>query len=157
MRHYENSVSIPANTEDVFNFVDDHTNLSSHMNKSSWMMGGGKMETLIDEKGGKEVGSHIQMSGKVFGIELYLDEVIKQREPPRLKVWKTVGTPKLLIVGSYQMKAEIKPQEGGSLLQVSIDYELPTKHVWLGKLFSGFYAKWCVEQMLKGPRDFFIK
>ncbi|MFA5933191.1 MAG: SRPBCC family protein [Microgenomates group bacterium] len=157
MKHYEESVIIPASPEEVFNFVDDHTKLSSHMNESSWMMGGGKMNTSIDEKGGKEVGSHIQMSGKVLGIDLYLDEVVTCREPPRLKIWETVGAPKLLVVGSYQMKAEIKPQDEASLLEVSIDYELPTKHAWLGKLFGGFYAKWCVKQILNSPRDYFIK
>ncbi|MCL4416898.1 MAG: SRPBCC family protein [Actinobacteria bacterium] len=155
MRHYENSILIPASVKDVFDYVDDHTNLSSHMNKSSWMMGGGKMETSIDDKGGKEVGSHIKMSGNVFGIQFYLDEVVIKREPPRLKVWETVGVPKLLVVGNYQMRVEIKPNESGSLLQVSIDYELPLTNAWLGKLFSRFYAKWCVEKMIGSVRENF--
>lgn len=157
MKHYEESVLISASPEEVFNFVDDHTQLSTHMNESSWMMGGGKMNTSIDEKGGKEVGSHIQMDGNIYGIKLYLDEVITKREPPFIKIWETVGTPKLLVVGSYQMKVEIKPQENGSLLTVSIDYNLPDKNIWLGKLFGEFYAKWCVQQILKAPSEHFIK
>lgn len=157
MRHYEKSIFIPAHTEDIFAYIDDHTLFSSHMNESSWMMGGGKMNTSIDAKGGKEVGSHIQMSSNIFGIKLYLDEVVTRREPPLIKTWETVGNPKLLVVGPYQMKAGIKPQENGSLLTVSIDYDLPNKNRWLGKLFGGFYAKWCVQQMLKAPTDYFIK
>jgi hypothetical protein len=35
------------------------------------------------------------MSGKVVGVDLFLDEVIREREPPRRKVWETVGTPRL--------------------------------------------------------------
>jgi len=28
-------------------------------------------------------------------------------------------------------------------------------NVWLGQLFSGVYAKWCVQQMIKGVRNHF--
>ncbi|MDP4011898.1 MAG: polyketide cyclase [Candidatus Roizmanbacteria bacterium] len=118
------------------------------MNTSSWMMGGGKMNTYVDQLKGKEVGSHIKMDGNVFGMYLSLDEVVTVHEPPRLKIWKTVGTPKLLIIGQYKMKIEIKPDGSGSLLRVSIDYELPKTLIWLGKIFSGWYAKWRVRQML---------
>lgn len=155
MQHCEESILLPADTKEVFDFLDDHNNLSSHMNKSSWMMGGGKMETIIDNKHGKEIGSHIQMSGKVFGISLYLDEVVIKRQPPTLKIWETVGTPKLLVVGPYQMKFEIKQQDDKSNLIVSIDYQLPKTNTWLGKLFGGIYAKWCVKQMISGAKSHF--
>lgn len=156
LRHYEDSVVIPAKVENVFAYIDDHKRFSSHMNQSSWMMGGGKMNTSVDENNGKKIGSHIRMGGTVFGIHLFLGEVVTHHEPPRLKTWETVGTPKLLIIGHYQMKVEIKPHESGALLTVSIDYELPKTNVWLGKLFGGWYAKWCVQQMLKGTSNYFI-
>jgi hypothetical protein len=155
LRHYEKSVVISAKVDDVFDYIDDHKRFSSHMNQSSWMLGGGKMNTSVDEKNGQKVGSHIRMDGTVFGVYLFLDEVVTHHEPPRLKTWKTVGTPKLLIIGNYQMKIEIKSDERGSLISVSIDYELPKTNVWLGKLFSGWYAKWCVQQMLKGTSNYF--
>ena len=156
MQHHEESVIIPAKVEDVFAYVDDHKRFSSHMNESSWMMGGGKMKTSVDKKKGQEVGSHIRLDGTAFGIHLFLDELITHHEPPRLKAWKTIETPKLLIIGHYQMKVEIIPHDEGALLSVSIDYELPKKNVWLGKLFSGWYAKWCVQQMLKGTSNYFV-
>lgn len=149
MNHYQETVFIPFSPSQVFDVIDNHEKLSSHMNKSSWMMGGGKMETEIDEGEGKKVGSHIKMKGKVFGIEIYLDEVVIKREPPYLKVWETVGNPRLLVIGPYQMKVEIKEKDNGSLLTVSIDYEMPKTNIWLGFLFGEFYAKWCVKQMLK--------
>ena len=148
-RHYEDSVFILAGAAEIFAFIDHHTHLSSHMNKSSWMMGGGRMETSVDDRHGQEVGSHIRMNGRFFWIMLSLDEVITRREPPRAKVWETVGTPKLLVVGHYRMTVKIEPRGDGSLLRVSIDYDLPTENLWLGKLFSGIYAKWCVQQMIK--------
>jgi hypothetical protein len=155
MRHYEDISSIPTSPKELFAYVDDHTRFSSHMSQSSWMMGGGRMDVAIDAGRGQKVGSHIRMSGKAFGIGLSLDEVVTRYEPPHLKTWETVGNPKLLVIGHYGMGIEIKPQNNGSLLRVSIDYDLPPINRWLGKLFSGAYAKWCVQQMIKGAHDEF--
>lgn len=66
--HYEEKILVPATPEDLFAFLDDHHNLSSHMNKPSLMMGGGKMETILDEGKGQEIGSHIILKGKAFGM-----------------------------------------------------------------------------------------
>ena len=157
VRTYSESAKILANPSEVFDYIDDHSKFSSHMNTSSPMMGGGKMNTYIDELKGKTVGSHIKMDGKVFGIYISLDEVVTEHVPPHRKVWKTVGTPKLLIIGQYQMKVEIEPDGVGSRLTISIDYDLPKSFVWLGRLLSGWYAKWCVQQMLYGTQKYFIR
>lgn len=114
-RHYEESALIPTSPEELFTYVDDHKRFSSHMGKSSWMMGGGRMDTSVDAGRGREIGSHIRM------------------------------------------KVGIEPQEDGSLLRVSIGYNLPKTNTWLGRLFSGMYAKWCVQQMIQGTRDHFTK
>lgn len=155
-RTYSESAKILASPSEVFDYIDDHNKFSSHMNKSSLMMGGSKMNTYVDELKGKAVGSHIKMDGNVFGIYVSLDEVVTEHVPPHRKVWKTVGTPKLLIIGQYQMKVEIGSDGPGSRLTVSIDYELPHSFVWLGKLLSGWYAKWCIQQMLHGTQQYFI-
>ena len=155
MQHYEESIAIPVSPEELFAYVDDHKRFSSHMSTSSWMMGGGRMDVSVDEGRGQKIGSHIRLSGKAFGVNLFLDEVVTRHEPPFLKTWETVGTTKLLIIGQYGMGIEVQPQDAGSRLRVFIDYDLPTTNVWLGRLFSGAYAKWCVRQMLKGARDHF--
>ena len=77
------------------------------------------MATEVDSGLGQSVGSHIRMAGKVFGLSVSLDEVIIESAPPRLKVWETVGQPKLLVIDHYR----------------------PKRSAWLGKLFGGFYAK----------------
>lgn len=156
MNHYEKSSEIPANPDAVFNYIDDHSKFSSHMSESSWMMGGGKMTVNTDMKHGKEVGSHIRLDGKVLGMNLYVDEVVTEREPSKLKVWKTVGQPRLLIIGNYEMKVEIQPQNNGSRLTVGINYDLPSPNSLLGKLFGGLYARWCVSQMLNGAKKRFL-
>lgn len=155
MKHYEETIFVPASPETVFAFADGHRNFSAHMNKSSWMMGGGKMDTTVDEGRGQQIGSHIRMSGKAFGMAVSLDEVVTEHQPPFLKAWKTVGTPKLVVVGNYAMKFTISPRQGGSQLTVSIDYYPPQAHVWLGKLFGPMFVKWCVNKMTEGVKNRF--
>ena len=151
-RHRDGSVLIGAPSEQVFAYVDDHEQFASHMNESSWMMGGGRMVTELDGRRGKAVGSHIRMSGTVFGIRLFLDEVVTLRTPPVEKAWETVGTPRLLVIGPYEMGFRVRPEAGGTRLYVFIDYDLPQKRVGkvLGWMFGGFYARWCVRQILNG-------
>jgi len=123
--------------------------------QSYWMMGGGRMDIQADAGHGQVVGSHIRLSGKILGIHLFLDEVVTQYEPPYRKAWRTVGTPRLLVIGHYRMGFEINAENGGSKLRVFIDYELPTTPStrWLGYLFGGIYAKWCVRQMIQSVRE----
>lgn len=154
-RRYEERASIDADVEEVFAVVDDHAAFSSHMSRSSWMMGGGRMETTIDEGDGRRVGSHLRMRGRAFGIPLYLDEVVTEYEPPRRKAWETVGEVNLLVVGHYRMRVEIEPEGDCSLLRVSLEYDLPSRNAWLGRLFGRTYARWCVRQMIDGVREWF--
>ncbi|MEP7167442.1 MAG: SRPBCC family protein [Candidatus Woesebacteria bacterium] len=156
LHHYEESRVVNASPDEVFSYIDDHSKFSSHMNQSSWMLGGGKMATTVDQEKGQVVGSHIKMDGIVFGFHVFLDEMVTYRQPPRIKVWETVGIPRLLIIGHYQMKVEIQSVEAGSKISVSIEYQLPDTHQWLGKLFSAWYAKWCVRQMLDGTSAHFM-
>lgn len=156
-RHYEESITISASPIAVFTYADDHKNFSSHMNKSSWMMGGGKMETHVDEGNGQKLSSHIKMHGKIFGVKLFLDEVITQYEPPNRKAWKTVGDINLLIIGYYTLGFTITTKEEKSLLNVYIDYDLPNSFFGylLGLIFGELYAKWCVHQMITGVKEHF--
>lgn len=79
-RHYEDSALILANATDIFAFIDDHVRVMSHMNKPSLMMGGGRGDISFDDGHGRKVGSHIRMSGKAFGITVFVDEVITRYE-----------------------------------------------------------------------------
>ena len=155
MKHFEKTLLILSSPENVFSYADNHANFSAHMNQSSWMMGGGRMDTSTDEGHGQQIGSHIRMTGKVLGISVFLNEVVKDHKPPYLKTWETVGNIRLLVIGHYRMGFEITPQNEHSSLRVFIDYDLPTASAWLGRLFGEFYAKWCVNQMANGVRNHF--
>jgi len=148
--HHESSAIVTATPVQLFEYVDDHARLASHMSESSWMMGGGRMRVDLDEAKGRALGSHIKLSGWVFGIRVFLDEVVTRRDPPFDKAWETVGAPRLLVIGAYRMGFQITPERNGSRLRVFIDYDLPTGWAtyWLGVLFGGVYANWCVAQML---------
>ena len=146
---YESSAVVRAPVDRVFGHIDDHTRLSSHMSKSSWMMGGGRMRVELAEGLGKKVGSHMRLAGRVFGIELSVEETVIERDPPRRKVWETTGSPKLLVIGQYRMGFELLPDADRTNLRVFIEYALPAKAParWLGLLFAGSYARWCTRQM----------
>jgi hypothetical protein len=148
--HAEASALLAATPSAIFARLDDQTRLGEHMGRSSAMMGGGRMTYDFDAAKGQAVGSHIRMGGEAFGLKLSLDEVVTEREPPRRKVWETVGQPNLIVVGPYAMGFELEPNADASRLRVWIDYAPPPKGVgrlapWLG----AFYARWCVEQMVE--------
>ena len=99
---YESIAVVRAAPAELFAFADDHSRLSSHMSKSSWMMGGGSMSIETDSGGGKAVGSKLTLRGVVFGLQLQVEERVTERIPPYRKVWATEGKPKLVVVGPYQ-------------------------------------------------------
>ena len=148
---YESTGFVQSPTDQVFAHIDDHTRLSSHMGEPSWMTGGGWLETQFDEARGRKVGSRIRLSGRVFGVELSVEEIVVERDPPRRKVWETTGAPRLLVIGHYCMGFELSAYEGGSLLGVFIEYAQPARAPprWLGRLFGPYYARWCTRQMVE--------
>ena len=148
--HYETSGFVEAVASLVFAHLDDHKRLASHMSKPTWKMGGGMMKFEMDSDAGKRIGSHIKLIGRVFGVQLAVEEVVTEREPPHRKTWETVGVPKLLVIANYRLGFEVTPKSTGSALRVFIDYELPKNGIarGLGLLFGRYYAKWCTHTML---------
>ena len=134
----------------VFDYVDDPARFASHMNQSSWRMGGGSMTFQFDEGGGSKVGSHIRLSGRILDISLFLDAVVTQRTPPTFKVWETCSEPQLLVIGRYRMGFELTPEPEGTLLRVFLHYALPSKWAfrWLSRIFGQYYADWCTRRMV---------
>lgn len=107
------------------------------------------MTIETDAMQGRAVGSQLMLRGVVWGLRLWLKEVVTERIPPRRKVWETVGSPHLLVIGSYQMGFDIEGSERGSRLTVFINYALPVSGFgrWLGVVFGRSYASWCTTRM----------
>jgi len=148
-------VCVAGFPDEVFGFANDHSKLSAHMSASSWMMLGSKMTTAMDAGRGQEIGSHITMAGSVLGFRISLDEVVVERVPPWEKAWETVGTPRLLVIGAYRMGFRVLWYERGSVFTVFIDYDMPTRSRWLGRLLGDTYARWCVKQVATGVQRHF--
>lgn len=155
--HDESTAVVGAPAERVFAHLDDPKSLSAHMGKSSMMMMGSRMSIDVDASGGQVVGSKIRMYGNVMGIPISLEEVICERQAPYNKLWETVGTPKLIVMGHYRMGFEVTPRGDSSLVRVFIDYSLPTGFVGqcLGRVFGSVYAKWCTRRMTRDAADAF--
>lgn len=121
------------------------------------MMGGGRMDISTDEGSFQRLGSRLKLSGRVFGLRLFLEEEITDYRPPHTKIWRTLGTPRLLIIGRYRMGFEVSPAVGGCSLRVFLDYEFPTGVVsrLLARLLAPTYARWCLRNMVaEGEKRF---
>jgi hypothetical protein len=148
-KHDESTVELPAKAEDVFAHLDDHSRISGHMNRSSWMMLGSRMDVHVDDGKGQRIGSVIRLDGRVLGLPLGVAEAVVERTPPTKKAWETIAEPNLLVIGSYRMGFEITPEGRRSRLRMFIDYDLPRKGLgrWLGPLLGPAYARWCTRKM----------
>jgi Polyketide cyclase / dehydrase and lipid transport len=147
--HFESDVELNAPADAVFTLLDDHSRLSAHMTRPSWMMAGSVMTLEFDASNGRAVGAFIRLTGRVLGIPLSVEEVVTERNPPQRKVWNTIGRPQLMVIGAYRMGYEITTKSPYSHLRVFIDYALPDGPVsyWFGRVFGNFYARWCTQRM----------
>ncbi|MEO6097409.1 MAG: SRPBCC family protein [Fibrobacteria bacterium] len=156
-RHEEHGSLIDGPMERLFEYLDDQTHLTDHMSKPSWKMGWGRMVTELDDRKGRSVGSYIHIHGRVFGMRLFVDEIVTEREPPLRKVWETAGEPRLLVIGPYRMGFNLEPENSAVRLRVTLHYDLPAKGMsrLLGLVFGKAYAKWCTRQMAEDAQRHF--
>ncbi len=157
-KHFLSSIEIAASPEEIFSLLDDPRKISSHMEKSSWMMAGSSMKIELDQKKGKELGAEIILRGSMMSIPLFVRERITERQPPNGKFWKQLGFRKCSssISTGWDLKLNRRAQH------LSFRYLLITvptalgQHL-LGLLFGKVYARWCTEQMAKDAAYHFGK
>lgn len=154
LRH-RTEVLVNATAQRLFDHLDDPRRLSAHMGRPSAMMAGGTMALTTDAGGGRAIGSVYRLHGKVLGLEFDVSSRVEEREPPRRKAWRTVGEPRLLVVGRYRMGFDITPLERSCRLAVFIEYAWPERHPWPGRLFGSAYAAWCTRRMAFDARAAF--
>ena len=147
--HAEATCEVRAQPSVVFDYIDQPQRLSAHMARRSWQLGGASMAIETDADGGRAVGSHIRLAGRMLGIRLYVEGKVVRRDPPNVKAWETVGEPHLLVIGRYRMSVNIDARGDRTHVLIAIDYALPANVPtgWLGMLFGPMYARWCVRQM----------
>lgn len=145
--HASYTVQIAAKPAAVFAWADDHARLAGHMARGGWRMGGGAMHLDMDSRRGQALGSHLSLRGRAFGLPLSLDEVVVDYQPPVRKAWQTVGEPMLWVIGAYRMGFTLDEHDGGTRMQVFIDYAPPTRFGWLSRRLGPGYARWCTRRM----------
>ena len=87
-----------------------------------------------------------------MGLPIDFSEFVTTYRPPREKVWRTIGEPRLLIISSYEMRLAAEPlSPSSSRLTISIRYELPRSGFWwmVGLLLARPYSRWCLRHMLQ--------
>ena len=155
--HFEHQAVINATPATLFAHLDDHSRLSSHMEKPSWRTLGAYMRIRTDAGKGQQLGSKLSLEGSLLGIRLYVEEEITAQNAPTEKRWRTIGSPKLLVIGHYQMGFSISPHAQGALLRVFIDYALCEAGLsrWLSRLLAPSYARWCTRKMVSDAQRHF--
>ena len=125
-RRRARSTLIDAPPSRAFALVDGHARLASHERVVADDVWRGGCQVELDSGQGQVVGSHIWLTGTVFGLRLFLDEVVTRRDPPTMKAWPRWA-------------------------RRDCSYDLPSGRVtrWLGRLLSRLYARWCVTRMLR--------
>jgi hypothetical protein len=154
--HFQSRAALSVPVDTAFAYLDDFRKLSAHMEGSSGMMLGSKMEIETDNALGRAVGSHVWMRGVVLGMTLALEEVVTERAPPHRKVWETVGA-RLIVIGEYRLGFELERAGAASVVRVFIDYDLPATQParFFGTLFAKTYARWCTERMTSDAVKYF--
>jgi hypothetical protein len=150
------TVEIRAPAEAVFAHVDDIRNLGWHMtSRSSMAMMGSRLrlDVLSDQPTG--LAATYRYSGTVMGLSIDFSESVTKYVPPREKVWRTIGEPRLVIIASYEMRVAVEPlSPSSSRLTISIVYELPRSGFWriVGLVLARSYSRWCLRRMCRDTK-----
>jgi hypothetical protein len=148
--HYERVARTPRPREEVFAELDDIGALARHMSQRSAATFGAhlSLSTLRSSPG---VGARYRWDGRVLGLTIEAVEEVTIHEPPRLKRWCTIGTPRLLVIGGYCIELELTETGDGGAIRIRIDYDLPAAgwQRFAGRLLGHAYARWCVDRMVE--------
>ena len=138
----------------VFADLDDIAALARHMSERSTAMLGSRL-ALSTVRSGNGVGDRYRWDGRVLGLVIEAVEEVTVYEPPRRKRWCTIGTPRLIVIGSYCMQLELSEVDGGTASLVRIEYTLPAAgwQRFAGALLGHSYARWCVDRMVADAAD----
>jgi hypothetical protein len=98
----------------------------------------------------------LRRGGQLPGLPLRVDEIIDTYEPGRKKSWRSVGVPRLLVLGRYRMGFEVCPRADETDVLVYVEWDpLPG---WRGALLRGAarrYAAWFVDSAVRGAQGAF--
>lgn len=154
MKSLKKEITVRASPEKVFTFMDDLSKTGIHMSQSSMMMMGSKLTLEQLEGPSKGVGATFHWSGKVMGMPIDITETVTKWIENKEKVWETIGSPKIIILGWYRMSLKTENVGESTLASLQIEYTKPNG--WFYKIlsffFAGWYSRWCLNNMLTDTR-----
>jgi len=153
-RRVSEAVEIAAAPETVSAHVDDFQNVGSHMTERSMAMMGRRLRLDRISENATGVGACYRWHGRIAGLAIDLTEVVTEWVPNRHQVWETVGDPRLIIMSGYRMSFTLAPMSTGTVLTITIEYELPGSLFGrvLGWLLGDVYSRWCLRRMCRDTR-----
>ena len=155
MKTKSKTIIINSSPEKVFAQMDDFSKTGMHMNESSIMMMGSKLnleQLSINPTG---VGAKYRWYGRMLGMRIDFSEAVTKWQSPILKEWEIIGNAKIIIMSWYRMWFEIISSENGTIAKISISY-LPPKEWYfkiLSFLFAKWYCNWCLNNMLQDSKN----
>ena len=157
MKTQTRSAIIPAEPDNVFDFMDDYSKTGMHMTESSTMMMGSKLKLEQLSPNAIGVGATYRWFGKMMGMTIDFTQTVSQWVQGVEKEWKTNGDAKIIIMGWYRMYWKLKPVDGGTLATIGIDYTAPPQWYFkvLSFFFGGVYSRWCLNSMLRDTKKAF--
>lgn len=150
-------MTLNGSPKDVFAFMDNIENTGKHMTKKNAAMMGSKldMEWLTVYKTG--LGTKYRWKGKAMGMKMDFTVEVSKWIDGREKTWGTVGNAIMIVISWFEMYLNVMPAAGDkTIARLGIYYTKPRRSI-LGFLFGRWYAKWCVNSMLKDTRKHFDK
>lgn len=153
-RRLKNSVEINASSETVFRYVDDIRNTGWHMAKHSMRLMGSRLSLEILSQVSSGVGASYRWHGRVLGFKVDFTEIVTHWVPNRERIWKTIGTPKILILKDYEMRFQTESLNHKTRLTFEIAYNLPKSYLWrlIALMITDGYAKWCLKNMCEDAK-----
>jgi hypothetical protein len=157
MKCLKKEIFINASVSQVFQFMDDLAKTGMHMSERSMMMMGSKLKIEHLPSPEKGMGAIFRWSGKMMGLPIDFTETVTIWKENEEKVWETIGSPQMIILGWYQMRLTTEPSEKGTLASMEIQYTPPKGFFYklLSAVFARWYADWCLGKMLGDTKNKF--
>jgi hypothetical protein len=154
-RSLEETAVVRAAATTVFAWLDEPRNTGFHMNRPSLAMLGGALRLERVSAQTRGVGATYRSWGRVLGLPIDFTTAVTQWVPGREKTWRTVGKPRLIVLGDFQMRFSLASRDGGTNVMMAIDYSLPTRGIGrlVGAVLAAPYARWCLRRMVRDARS----
>lgn len=154
MKTIKRTETFNAPADKVFDYLDDLGIAGMHMNQSSAMMLGSRLQLAYLTKQHRGLGTKYRWTGKMMGMKMDFTVVVSKWVEAVEKVWETTGNAKLLIYSWFRMHLLVYPSGDATQAELSITYEKPEGVLAkiVSFLFADWYCSWCLKKMLAAAK-----